>query len=73
MDVVKAKLTLVTDATDVKAKIIVAAAIFWAAPCVAVVFPEHPKEEGRKAIILEVEGAPPAQAPRVGECLPTMG
>ena len=44
-----------------------------AAPGAATVFPKHPHVEGRAAIELEVEGAPPAQAMRAGERLPAMG
>ena len=58
MDVVKAKLTPAGDATDVKAKLIVAA-VFWAAPRAAAVFHEHHQKESCQAIVLEVEGAPP--------------
>ena len=37
------------------------------------IFPKHPHEKGRSTIVLEVEGAPPAQAARAGKCLPAAG
>ena len=40
-----------------------------AAPGAATVLPEHPHIESRVAVILEVEGAPPAQATRAGKRL----
>ena len=43
------------------------------APGAGTIFPKHPHVEGHITVILEVEGAPPAQAARAGERLPTMG
>ena len=47
--------------------------VLRAAPDAATIFPEHPHIEGRIAIVLEVEGAPPAQAARAGKRLPAAG
>ena len=44
-----------------------------AAPDAATVFPKHPHVEGRVTVILEMEGAPPAQATRAGKRTPTAG
>lgn len=71
--VTKGKLTLVVIMTIIKAKLIVVAAIFGAAPCAVAVFPKHPHIEGLEAVLLEVEGAPPAQVVRVGKRLPSAG
>ena len=51
---------------------IVVAAVLRAAPHAAVVPPEYPHKEGRQAVVLEVEGAPSAQATRAGEGLPAV-
>ena len=64
--VAKGKLALSIVTTVVKAKLIVAATVFRAAPCTTTFFPEHPHVEGREAVVLEVEGAPPAQVARGG-------
>ena len=45
--------------------------VLGAAPDAATIFPKYPHKEGRVAVILEVEGTPPAQSTRVGERLPT--
>ena len=66
--VAKGKLTPVVKATP-----IVVVAILGAAPRAAAVFPEHPHEEWREAIVLEVESAPPAPASGAGERLPNVG
>ena len=71
--VTKGKLTLVVITAVSKGKLIVVAAVFRAAPRTAPIFPEHPHIEGHVAVILEVKGAPPAQAACAGERLPTMG
>ena len=47
--------------------------VLRAAPDAAAIFPEHPHIEGRVAIVLEVEGAPPAQAASTGKRLPAIG
>nr|XP_020159471.1 uncharacterized protein DKFZp434B061-like [Aegilops tauschii subsp. strangulata] len=73
MAVAKGKLTLSIVAAVVKAKLIVAAAVFGAASCTTAVFPEDPHVESREAIVHEVEGAPPAQAAWAGERLPAAG
>ena len=57
----------------VKAKLAIRTAVLGAAPCAATVFPKYPHVEGREAVVLEVEGAPPAQPPPAGKCLPAMG
>ena len=44
-----------------------------AAPGAATIFPKHPHVEGCITIVLEMEGAPPAQAAHVGERMPTTG
>ena len=44
--------------------------VLRAAPDAAAIFPEHPHVEGHLAVILEVEGAPPAQTMCAGERLP---
>ena len=59
--------------TTAKAEHLLAVVHLGAASGAAIVFPEHPHEEGRVAVELEVEGAPPAQAARAGERLPTVG
>ena len=61
MHVAKAKLVVAT---------IVVTAVLRAAPQAAVVPPEHPHIEGRRVVVLEVEGAPSAQATRAGKVLP---
>ena len=50
-----------------------AVVVFRVAPYTETIFPKHPHVEGGVAIELEVEGAPPAQAARAGERLPTAG
>ena len=47
--------------------------VLRAAPDTATIFPEHPHVEGRIAIVLGVEGAPPAQAASAGKRLPAAG
>ena len=71
--VAKGKLTLVVVAAIAKGKLIVVVVVFREAPRTAAVFPEHPHIEGRKAVVPEVEGAPPTQAPHTGKRLPTAG
>ena len=56
-----------------KAEHLLAVVHLGAAPDTAAVFRKHPHVEGRVAVILEVEGAPPAQATRAGKRLPTAG
>ena len=55
-------LNLVT--TVSQAELVVAAAVLGVAPCAATIFPKHPHEEGRDAILLKVEGTLPPR-PRV--------
>ena len=50
-----------------------AVVVLRAAPCVATIFPKHPHVEGGITVKLEVQGAPTAQATRVGKRLPTAG
>ena len=59
--------------TVIKAEHIVAVVVLRAAPDAATIFPKYPHEKGRFAVVLEVEGAPPAQPARAGECLPASG
>ena len=59
--------------TITKAEHLVAVVVLGAAPDTATIFPEHPHEEGRVAIVLEAEGTPPAQPARTGERLPAAG
>ena len=49
-----------------KAKHLTTIVFLRAAPDAATIFPKHPHIEGRSAIVLEVEGAPPAKAARAG-------
>ena len=49
-----------------------AVVVLRAAPDAAAIFPEYPHIEGRVAIVLEVEGAPPAQAACAGKRLPAV-
>ena len=64
------RLALILVATITKAEHLLTVVRLGAAPGAATIFPKHPHIEGRSTIILEVEGAPPAQAARAGECLP---
>ena len=59
--------------TIAKAEHLLAVVHLGAASGTATVLPEHPHEEGRVSVELKVEGAPPAQAARTGERLPTAG
>ena len=63
--------TLVATVADTKH--LTAVVVLRAAPDAAAIFPEHPHIEGRVAIVLEVEGSPPAQATRAGKRLPAAG
>ena len=56
-----------------KAEHLLAIVRLGAAPGAATIFPKHPHIEGRSTILPEVEGAPPAQGARAGECLPAAG
>ena len=56
-----------------KAEHLTAIVVLRAAPDAATIFPEHPQVEGHPTIILEMEGAPPAQAACAGERLPAAG
>ena len=62
-------------ATETKLAIatIIVAAILRAAPHASSLLPGHPHVEGCQAIVLEVEGAPSAQATHAGEGLPAAG
>ena len=71
--VAKGKLTLSVSTAVIKAKLIAVLVVFGEAPCAAAIFPKHPHVEGRDAVVLEVEGAPPAQATRAGKRLPATG
>ena len=66
-------LALVLVATVPKAEYLLTIVRLGATPGVTTIFPKHPHIEGRSTIVPEVEGAPPAQAVRTGECLPTAG
>ena len=61
--------TRVTKAKFAVATVVVTT-ILRAVPHEAAVPPEHPHVEGRQAFVLEVEGAPSAQATCAGESLP---
>ena len=67
----KSTFTLVT--TVAKAKHLAAVVVLRAASDAATIFPEYPHVEGRVAVVLEVEGAPLAQAACVGKRLPAVG
>ena len=67
------KLAFVLAATITKAEHLLTVIRLGPAPGAATIFPKHPHIEGRSTIVLEVEGAPPAQAARAGERLPAAG
>ena len=56
--------------TIAKAEQLVAVVHLGAAPGAATIFPKHPHVEGCITVVPEMEGAPPAQAARVGKRLP---
>ena len=69
----KGGFALIFITTIAKAEHLLAVVHLGAAPGAATIFPKHPLIEGRITVVPEMEGAPPAQAARGGECLPTVG
>ena len=69
----KGRFALILITTIAKAEHLLAVVDLGAAPGAATIFPKHPHVEGRVTVILEMEGAPPAQASHAGECPPTTG
>ena len=53
-----------------KAEHLIAILVFMAAANTAAMFSKHPHVEGCIAVIIEEEGAPPAQTTRTGKRLP---
>ena len=66
----KGRFALVLITTIAKAEHLLAVVDLGAAPGAATIFPKHPHVEGRITVVLEMEGAPPAQATRAGKRLP---
>ena len=69
----KGGFALILVTTVAKAEHLLAVVHLGAAPGAATIFPKHPYVEGRITVVHEMEGAPPAQAARAGERLPTAG
>ena len=67
------RLALILATTVTKAEHLLTIVRLGAAPGAATIFPKHPHVEGRITVIIEMEGAPLAQAAHGGECLPTTG
>ena len=59
--------------TIAKAEHLVAVVVLREAPDAATIFSKYPHEEGRVAVVLEVEGVPPTKAARAGKRLPAVG
>ena len=66
----KGRFILVLVSTIAEAEHLLSIAQLGAASGAATIFPKHPHVEGRIAVVLEMKGAPPAQAARLGERLP---
>ena len=69
----KGRLALILVATVPETEHLLTIVRLGAAPGAATIFLKHPHIKGRSTIVLEVEGAPPAQAARAGERLPAAG
>ena len=69
----KGGFALILVSTIAKAEHLLAVVHLRAAPGAATIFPKHPHIEGLSTIVLEVDGAPPAQAARAGKRLPATG
>lgn len=69
----KGGFALVLITTIAKAEHLLTVVNLGAAPDTATIFPKHPHVEGRITVILEMEGAPHAQAARRGKRLPATG
>ena len=71
--VAEGRLALILVMAVAKAKHLLVVVRLGAAPGAATIFPKHPHVEGRVAVLLEMEGAPPTQAARTGKRLPAVG